>query len=72
MSLSNRSFLRHRVGTCSRISRRSGVLPSLSNLPEVFISHCWGRKGFVCSGASAAVELLEVLVENEPLCCTVC
>eukprot|EP00913_Durusdinium_trenchii_P011127 g10449.t1 len=32
---------------------------------KVFISHCWGRKGFVCSGASAAVELLEVLVENE-------
>ncbi|CAK9086556.1 Probable malonyl-CoA-acyl carrier protein transacylase [Durusdinium trenchii] len=32
---------------------------------KVFISHCWGRKGFVCSGASAALELLEVLVENE-------
>ena len=34
---------------------------------EVFISHCWGRQGFVCSGTLAAVEQLEKVVENQLL-----
>jgi len=34
---------------------------------QVFISHFWGRKGFVCSGTSTAVEELEKLVGSQPL-----
>jgi len=32
---------------------------------KVFISHFWGRKGFVCSGTSTAVEELEKLVRSQ-------
>ena len=37
---------------------------------QVFISHCWGRKGFVCSGTSAAVEQLEKTRWESATCLT--
>lgn len=43
----------------------ASVDPGSKLAQKVFISHCWGCKGFVCSGTSAAVEQLEKLVENQ-------
>eukprot|EP00438_Fugacium_kawagutii_P002026 Skav214238 [mRNA] locus=scaffold1133:164970:169397:+ [translate_table: standard] len=46
------------------------TLSALCSAPQVFISHCWGRKGFVCSGTTPAVEQLEGLVETQSLVTT--
>ena len=42
------------------------AFPYVSLARQVFISHFWGRKGFVCSGTSTAVEELEKLVGSQP------
>lgn len=65
-----KNIMSHCAASCDFLSvlmLLSWFFPYVSLARQVFISHFWGRKGFVCSGTSTAVQELEKLVGSQPL-----